>query len=97
MSVYLIATIQIHDREIYGKYESGFLQIFERFNGRLLAVDENPDLLEGEWPVTRTVLIEFPTEKDALAWYQSDEYQELMKHRLDASSGDVVLLQGLPE
>jgi len=29
-------------------------------SGKLLAVDEAPTVKEGDWPYTRTVLIEFP-------------------------------------
>ena len=29
-------------------------------SGKLLAVDEVPTVKEGDWPYTRTVLIEFP-------------------------------------
>ena len=96
MSVYLLAKINIHDRKTYGKYESGFLEVFAKFNGSLLTVAEDPEVLEGSWPVTRTVLIEFPTKEEALQWYQSAEYQLLMQYRLYASSADVVLLGGLP-
>ena len=35
------------------------MEIFERHDGEMLAV-EAPEVLEGEWPVTRTVLIRFP-------------------------------------
>ena len=95
MSVYIVAKIIINDRESYGSYESGFMEIFARHKGQLLSVDEAPHLLEGKWNVTRTVLLRFPDRTDAEAWYYSDEYQELMKHRLAASDGDIVILQGL--
>jgi len=42
MSVYAIALINISDRAGYAVYEQGFMDIFNRFKGRLLAVDENP-------------------------------------------------------
>ncbi len=95
MSHYLIATINIVDRETYSLYEAGFMDIFSQYNGKMLAVDEKPHLLEGSWTFTRTVLIEFPSEDDALAWYRSDEYQALAKHRFAASDGNVVLIRGI--
>lgn len=97
MSHYLIAQIDIVDREAYGRYEAGFMDIFSRFGGTLLAVDESPQLLEGAWPYTRTVLISFPCADDAMAWYQSDDYQALAQHRYAGSSAHLVMLQGLPE
>ena len=47
MSAYIIAKIQIKDREIYAKYEEGFMPIFEKYQGELLSVDETPTVLEG--------------------------------------------------
>tara|TARA_R110001592_G_C12744959_1_gene711339 strand:+ start:155 stop:454 length:300 start_codon:yes stop_codon:yes gene_type:complete len=97
MSYYLVAQIEIIDRETYALYGDGFMEIFSRFKGTLLAVDEEPKLLEGSWPYTRTVLISFPSSEDAMAWYHSDDYQALAKHRYAASSANIVMLSGLPE
>lgn len=97
MSIYLIATLEIEDRDSYRRYEEGFMEIFQRFGGELLSVDEAPVVLEGEWTWTRTVLIRFDDSQTALRWYHCEEYQALMRHRLDASNGNVVMIQGLPE
>ena len=91
MSHYLIAQIVIHDRETYGQYEAGFMPIFNRYKGKMLSVDENPDVLEGQWSCTRTVLVEFPSKQDALDWYQSDEYQQLAKYHVAYTVVQVVL------
>ena len=95
MSVYLIAQIQIHDREKYADYEAGFMDIFAKYNGNLLAVDEAPQTLEGEWDFTRTVLLAFPSKGDADDWYRSDEYQALAQHRHAASDANIAVIQGL--
>jgi uncharacterized protein (DUF1330 family) len=94
MTHYLIARLDINDREEYSKYEAGFMEIFNQYDGKMLSVDEAPKLLEGEWPVTRTVLVEFPSEASAMAWYQSEAYQTLAQHRFASSDGNVVLLKG---
>ena len=95
MSTYIVARISIHDRARYAEYEAGFMAVFQRFQGRMLAVDENHEVLEGDWPATRTVLISFPSAAAAREWYQSDDYQALMQHRLAASTGDIAMLAGL--
>ncbi len=94
MSVYLIAEIGIDDRDEYSKYEAGFMNIFSRFSGSVLAVEEEPEILEGDWPHTRTVIIQFPSRKDALEWYRSAEYQELAKHRFKSSAANIALIKG---
>ena len=95
MTHYLIARIDINDREEYSKYQAGFMEIFSQYDGKMLSVDEAPKLIEGEWPVSRTVLIEFPSKESAMAWYESEAYQALAKHRFASSDGNIVLLKGL--
>ena len=94
MTHYLIARIDINDRDEYSKYEAGFMEIFSQYDGKMLSVDEAPKLIEGEWPATRTVLVEFPSEESAMAWYQSDADQTLAKHRFASSDGNIVLIKG---
>ena len=95
MAHYIIAQIDIQDREKYAQYEAGFMDVFTSYKGKLLSVDENVSLLEGQWPATRTVLIEFLSKEEALAWYESEEYQSLAKHRFAASSADIVIVSGI--
>ena len=95
MTAYVLAQINIHDRIRYGDYEAGFMAIFAKDQGDLLSVDEVPEVLEGEWPYTRTVLIGFPSSQDAKDWFMSEEYQELSKHRHAAAQSRCVIVQEL--
>ena len=95
MTVYAIATLNIHDRERYAQYEAGFMDIFSAHKGAILAVDEAPQVIEGNWPFTRTVLLSFPSRDDLDAWYQSEAYQDILQHRLAASTGNVVIIDAL--
>lgn len=95
MTVYAVALIDIDDREGYGNYEQGFMDIFSKYEGTLLAVDEAPGVLEGEWPWTRTVVLSFPDEAKLRAWYESEEYQALARHRFDASDASIAVIKGL--
>jgi uncharacterized protein (DUF1330 family) len=36
------------------------MEIFSKYAGRVLSVDEAPTVLEGQWSFTRTVLLDFP-------------------------------------
>ena len=67
MRVYLVAQLTIHDRGTYAKYGFAFMEIFDPYGGKLLSVEEAPEVLEGEWSYTRTVLLEFPSEELAHA------------------------------
>ena len=96
MSVYIVASIAVRDWEEYGKYQAGFLDIFTKYRGELLAVSDEPQVIEGKWPFTRAVLLRFPDEAEARRWYDSPEYRALSEHRWRASTGVVIAFEGLP-
>jgi len=93
MSCYFVAQINITDRDEYQKYLDGYDQIFSKYKGIVVAVDEYPAILEGEWPYERTVLIRFPDEEEARRWYESPEYRNLAKHRHRSSNANIVLVK----
>ena len=98
MPVYIVASIRITDRSEYDKYQAGFMDIFVKYSGELLAVSDAPnvEVIEGDWPFTRADLLRFPDEAEARRWYQSPEYRELSKHRWSASTGTVIAFEGFP-
>ena len=95
MTVYIIAQITIADRAKYDEYEAGFMEIFEKYEGTMLSVDEEPRVLEGEWKATRSVLIRFPSAGSFRAWAMSDEYQAIAKFRHEASVSNSIMVKGL--
>lgn len=97
MTVYIIARFKIHDRAGYDRYEENFMQVFEPFGGTMLSVDEEPTVLQGEFDFTRSVLIEFPSAEDAMAWMTSPQYQEIAIHRTEASIGNAIMVKKLED
>jgi uncharacterized protein (DUF1330 family) len=95
MSRYFVAQIRIHDYREYEKYLERFDDIFSSYKGEYLAIDESPVLLEGEWNYTKSVIIKFNSKKDFEDWYYSDDYQEILKYRLNASKSDTILVEGI--
>jgi uncharacterized protein (DUF1330 family) len=95
MTHYFVAQIKINDLAGYEKYLDRFDEIFSKYNGEFLAIDESPTLLEGDWDYTKSVLIKFNSKQDFEHWYYSDEYQSILKHRLNASKCDTILIEGL--
>ena len=94
MSSYFIANIRIHDPQEYDRYLEGYDEVFEKYKGKVVAVDDNPIVLEGQWPYSRAVMIRFPGEDELMRWYESPEYQSLAKHRWQASEADIIIVQG---
>lgn len=95
MTVYAIAQITINDRDAYMRYQSRFMDVFARFNGRLLAADEQPKIIEGEWPHQKLILMSFPDEASFRAWSDSPAYREIAKDRKAGAPGVVILAKGL--
>ncbi len=95
MAHYFVAQIKILNQDEYEKYLENFDEIFSKFKGEYLAIDESPAVLEGNWDYTKSVLIKFPSKEDFEAWYYSAEYQDILKYRLKAAKCDTILLEGL--
>lgn len=95
MNYYFVAQIKINDPEEYQKYLDGCDEVFARYNGKYLAVDGSPTVLEGKWEYSRSVIIQFNCEADFRAWYESPEYQDILQFRLKSAQSDTILLRGL--
>jgi uncharacterized protein (DUF1330 family) len=88
---YLIGQITIHDSETYQKYVEGNREIFKRYNAETILVDENPTFLEGSWEHGHIVVIRFPSEAEAIRFYNSPEYQEHAQIRWKSSDSTIIL------
>jgi uncharacterized protein (DUF1330 family) len=95
MSYYFIANIRINDEDEYQKYLDRAGEVFKKYNGKYLAVDKTPKVIEGSWEYSRAVIIEFNTEEDFNRWYNSPDYQEILKCRLASSACDTIFIKGL--
>lgn len=95
MPAYLITQAKITDPVEFKKYMKAFLAQIESFPGKTIAAVDNVQILEGQWPEGRTVIMEFPSKEKALEWYESREYQEIAQIRLRSSEGTMVLVEGL--
>ena len=91
---FIVAKLTITDEDTYGTYRAGFGAVFQEFGGEIVAASGAPTVLEGNWDATTTVIIRFDSRAEALAWYNSDGYQELIRIRQSASTGEMILLDG---
>jgi len=96
MSVYVIAQLSITDRAAYRRYQERFMGVLGRFQGRLLAADESPLVVEGTWDRDKVVLLSFPGEAAYREWAESPDYQEIAKDRKAGSTAVVLLVKGIP-
>ena len=95
MTVYALAQLKITDRRVYERYRNGFMRTLKPFGGRLLAADERPELVEGEWDGDKVVLIAFDCEAMFRAWMHSPEYERIAADRRAGSHGPVFLIKSV--
>lgn len=96
MSVYALAQLRIRDAERYARYMSRFMPVLEQYEGVLLAADEAPRVLEGQWwDRNKIVLMEFADAAAFRAWATSPEYTEIAEDRKAGAEAVVLLIKGL--
>lgn len=91
---YWIANNQINDPEIYERYKAANGPIFQKYGASFVVRGGEQQEAEGT-PYGRTVVIEFPSYADALACYESPEYQQAKAIRSPISEGNLVIVQGV--
>jgi uncharacterized protein (DUF1330 family) len=92
---YAIALVDISDEDRYADYRSGTVASLEPYDGHFIVRGGETECVEGSWDAGRTVVIEFPSMEQARAWYHSDGYQQLAAIRREASTADIVLVEGV--
>ena len=96
MAAYVVGQLEIFDKGRYQSYLAGFMPIFERHGGELLATTSGETtVVEGEWGFPRTVVMKFPGRSEAEAWLADPEYKELAEHRYSSARCNLAIVDGV--
>jgi uncharacterized protein (DUF1330 family) len=95
VSAYIIACLEVTDPEALAQYAREVPAVIAAYGGRYLARGGAAALMEGDAPVSRVVIVEFPDADAARAWYCSPEYTRLREIRLGAANGPFIITEGL--
>ena len=95
MTVYVVAYLTFTNRKAYDGYVVKFASVFARFEGTLLAADEFPEVLEGQWSGEKVVLISFPDAAACQRWSDSPDYLDIARDRKAGAEALVMLVKGL--
>jgi len=90
---YIIITEDIKDPA--GMAEYGKVASQAMAGATLLSFDQKPEVLEGEWHGSQTVVLEFDSVDAAREWYHSGAYQAAAKLRQAAADCNGVIVSGL--
>jgi uncharacterized protein (DUF1330 family) len=96
MTAYVIAEIEITNPAGYKEYTIHVPATIAKYGGRFLVRGGAAEVLEGEWPQKRRVIIEFASMEAARRWWNSPEYEKPKAMRRANSEGRLILLEGAP-
>jgi uncharacterized protein (DUF1330 family) len=95
MPAYIIASAtEARDQETLAEYRRRTTDSVAKHGGRFIVRGGEHEVLEGDWPAVRLVVIEFDDVDAARAWWDSEDYAPLKEMRRSASDTDIVLVEG---
>ncbi len=94
MPAYLIVYETITDSSKFLRYIKTVDPVIIRRGGRLLASGP-PDVVEGEFPLERALVFEWPTRQAASDFWHSEEYTEIKKLRQGAAEIQAIIIDGI--
>lgn len=93
MTAYVLADIDVSDRARYEDYKALAGPSVEQYGGRYAVRGGTVQVLEGDWPTGRFVVLEFPDADIARRWYSSPEYSEARAVRQGAATARLLLVE----
>jgi uncharacterized protein (DUF1330 family) len=95
MPVYIFASLEITDPVGFEEYRRQVSAIVAAYGGRYLVRGGAVDRLEGEAPLNRPMIIEFPDMSRLKAFYNAAEYQPLLAIRNRAAKSTLFAIEGV--
>ena len=91
---YIIGQITVTNPEGYAHYQKLVPKTIADFGGTYLVRGGKATQIEGAGQEGRHVVLEFQSREVAEAWYSSDEYQSIVHHRTNNSTGNLIIVDG---
>ena len=94
---YCIVLLDVADQSLYAKYARRASEIEAQHGGRALVAAEAIDVVEGQWPSQRVIVLEFPSLEAAHRWYADPAYAELIPLRHASTESVVLFVEGFDD
>tara|TARA_B100001027_G_C16050883_1_gene234172 strand:- start:238 stop:528 length:291 start_codon:yes stop_codon:yes gene_type:complete len=91
---YIIVRVSIHDTETFQRYPILSSEVMKKYGGKYIIRGGNFVVVEGEWPVDRTTVVEFDSFESAKKCYESIEYSKAREIRQKSTKSDLILIEG---
>ncbi len=94
MKGYLVGSIVVRDRAVFEKYGQQVAPVIKAFGGRYVVRGGAIAPMEGDLPIARLVIVEFPSMADLRRFYDSPEYAPLLQMRIDSTTSNIIFVEG---
>jgi len=95
MAAYVIADIEVTDRDGFAEYQQKVPATIAAYGGRYLVRGGASEVLEGSWTPKRSVVLEFPSMAQLKTWYHSPEYRPLIAIRERTTRSNLMVVEGI--
>lgn len=95
MAAYVIYQGEVTDTERYEEYKPKSAGSITAAGGRIIVRGGDVEVLEGDPPPSRTVVLEFPTRQAAVDWYRGEAYTAARKIREGAAHARLYVVDGV--
>ncbi|MGL4232098.1 MAG: DUF1330 domain-containing protein [Casimicrobium sp.] len=94
MSAYVIASVNVTDPEKYKGYQALTPAAIAHHGGKFVVRGGAMEVLEGEWPRPRVVVLQFESMDAAKKFYHSAEYTAARAKREGAAEFSMIVVEG---
>jgi uncharacterized protein (DUF1330 family) len=95
MPGYVIAEVEVTDPAGFEEYRKQVSATIQKYGGRYVVRGAACQLLEGDRPPARFVVIEFSSAEQARRWYDSEEYRGPKALRMKTARSRLLLVEGV--
>jgi uncharacterized protein (DUF1330 family) len=94
MSAYIVYQADVYDPEQYELYKAQAAPALAAAGAKYLVRGGDIEVLEGDAPRGRTVIIEFPSKDAAVAFFHGPEYTAIRALRANAADAHMYVVDG---
>ncbi len=94
MAAYLIGSLDITDLAGFAEYARQVPAVIAQYGGRYIVRGGSAEVVEGDGPPHRQVVLEFPDMTMLKTWYASPEYAPLIALRQRTARAKVIFVEG---
>jgi len=95
MPAYMIANVEISDKNKIGQYLKNTPKVVKKYGGRFLVRGGDSWIAEGEYKPSRLVIVEFGSYQKAKDFWNSEDYAPLKALRQAAAKTDMIFVDGI--